>query len=141
MALIEAMASGLPCIGTKVGGIPGLLEDGAGVVVPARDPSAIAAEMMRRLRDRSLRCSLTHRARQKVANGDSLSQPIERYLQLLRSPLGPTTGSTHRLRGRKSGPACGPPRHPGRHLLQGSVPFARGPSGSFSRAQRGRRHG
>jgi len=83
MALVEAMAAGLPCIGTQVGGIPGLLEDGAGIVVPARDPAATAAEMMRLAGDLSLRTSLAHRAREKVASGHSLSQSTRQYLQLL----------------------------------------------------------
>jgi glycosyltransferase involved in cell wall biosynthesis len=83
MALIEAMAAGLPCIGTQVGGIPALLEDGAGVVVPARDPAAIAAGMMRLLHDLSLRHSLAHRARDKAASAHSLSQSTRRYLELL----------------------------------------------------------
>ena len=42
MALLEAMAAGLPCIATEVGGIPGLLNNGAGLLVPSRDPVAVA---------------------------------------------------------------------------------------------------
>jgi len=38
-AMIEAMASGLPCIGTKVGGIPELLEDNC--LVPPNDVEAL----------------------------------------------------------------------------------------------------
>lgn len=43
-AMIEAMARGLPCIGTQVGGIPELLpsED----MVPANDPKALAAKIL-----------------------------------------------------------------------------------------------
>ena len=40
-AMIEAMARGLPCIGSAVGGIPELLQEGA--LVPPGDPSALAA--------------------------------------------------------------------------------------------------
>lgn len=39
--LIEAMALGLPCIGTQAGGIPELLEPDS--LVPANDPAALAA--------------------------------------------------------------------------------------------------
>jgi glycosyltransferase involved in cell wall biosynthesis len=39
--LIEAMACGTPSIGTRVGGIPEVLSDGAGLVVPPRDEEAL----------------------------------------------------------------------------------------------------
>jgi colanic acid/amylovoran biosynthesis glycosyltransferase len=44
--LKEAMAMGLPAIGTYHGGIPELIEDGvSGFLVPERDPEAIAARL------------------------------------------------------------------------------------------------
>ncbi len=43
MALLEAMASGLPVIATRVGGTPELVADGdGGILVPQRDPGALA---------------------------------------------------------------------------------------------------
>jgi glycosyltransferase involved in cell wall biosynthesis len=48
-ALIEAMARGLPCIGSAVGGIPELLD--AGELVPAGDAVALAASIERVLRN------------------------------------------------------------------------------------------
>lgn len=43
LSLLEALASGLPCIGTKVGGVPEMLE--LGIVVPPEDPQALAQAM------------------------------------------------------------------------------------------------
>ena len=40
--LKEAMATGLPVIGTRHGGIPELVDDGCGLLVPERDPEALA---------------------------------------------------------------------------------------------------
>jgi colanic acid/amylovoran biosynthesis glycosyltransferase len=42
VALMEALAAGVPAVGTAMGGIPELLCDGAGVLVPERSPGAIA---------------------------------------------------------------------------------------------------
>lgn len=42
LTVLEAMMAGLPIVATGVGEIPLVLEDGAGVVVPTRDPIAIA---------------------------------------------------------------------------------------------------
>jgi glycosyltransferase involved in cell wall biosynthesis len=41
--LIEAMASGLPCVATAVGGVPEVLEGSLALTCPPRDPDALAA--------------------------------------------------------------------------------------------------
>jgi glycosyltransferase involved in cell wall biosynthesis len=43
VVLIEAQASGLPAVATRVGGVPELIDDEAGVLAPPADPSALAA--------------------------------------------------------------------------------------------------
>ena len=45
MALLEAMAAGVPCVATAVGGVPALLSPGAGIVVPPQNPEALARAM------------------------------------------------------------------------------------------------
>jgi glycosyltransferase involved in cell wall biosynthesis len=42
-AMVEAMARGLPCIGTKIGGIPELLDESA--LVPVNDPRSLAEKI------------------------------------------------------------------------------------------------
>ena len=40
--LIEAMASGLPCVASSVGGVPEVLDPAGGLLVAPRDPTALA---------------------------------------------------------------------------------------------------
>jgi glycosyltransferase involved in cell wall biosynthesis len=56
-ALIEAMARGLPCIGSNVGGIPELLS--AAEMVPADDPPALAAAISALARDSARMAALS----------------------------------------------------------------------------------
>lgn len=51
-AVAEAMGFGLPCVTTDVGGLPEVVDDGkTGVLVPPRDPDALAAELIALLAD------------------------------------------------------------------------------------------
>lgn len=49
-SLLEAMAQGRPVVGTAVGGTPDVVPAAAGLLVPARDPDALAAAMARVMR-------------------------------------------------------------------------------------------
>jgi glycosyltransferase involved in cell wall biosynthesis len=50
VSLIEAMAYGVPVISTNTGGIPELLDNGAGVMVPQADSAALAAAIVKLIR-------------------------------------------------------------------------------------------
>ncbi len=51
LALLEAMWHGVPCVATAVGGVPEILADGAGALVPPQDAKALAAAMRVLLED------------------------------------------------------------------------------------------
>jgi glycosyltransferase involved in cell wall biosynthesis len=56
IALVEALAAGLPIVATRVGGIPELVVDGQhGLLVPARDDRALASAIERLSTDQALR--------------------------------------------------------------------------------------
>lgn len=62
--LLEAMALGTPCVSTDVTGIPEVLRpEETGLMVPQRDPAALASALGRLLDDAPLRLSLARRAR------------------------------------------------------------------------------
>ena len=65
--LIEAMTLGVPVVSTDVTGIPELVTDGrTGLVVPERDPAALAAAIRRILEDPELGANLARTARRLV---------------------------------------------------------------------------
>lgn len=86
MALLEAMAHSLPCIATAVGGIPELLENGTGIVVPPKDPQRLAQAMTRLIDDLDLRSTLARCGREKAESEFDLEQIADRYLELMKLP-------------------------------------------------------
>lgn len=67
MAMLEAMAAGVPVVATRVGAIPEAVGDGVeGLLVPARDAAALALAIGRLLDDRMLHARLACAARGAV---------------------------------------------------------------------------
>ncbi len=64
-AVLESMACGVPVVATDVGGIREVLQ-GLGVLVPPRNPEALAEGLIQLLTDESLRKSLATSARNEV---------------------------------------------------------------------------
>jgi glycosyltransferase involved in cell wall biosynthesis len=65
--LLEAMASGVPVIGSSSGYIPTVIE-GAGVVFPEGDADALARELVRLIDDGPFRTSLIRKGHDAVAD-------------------------------------------------------------------------
>ena len=80
MVVVEAMSQRLPVVATSVGGAPALLEGGAGILIPPRQPEAIAAAVRRLLHDPTLRRRLGDAAHDRV-RGMSWTATAERTLE------------------------------------------------------------
>jgi glycosyltransferase involved in cell wall biosynthesis len=67
MVLLEAAATGVPTIGSRIGGIPeGVIDGETGFLAPERDEEALAERMVTLLDDRGLRLSMGTKARALV---------------------------------------------------------------------------
>jgi glycosyltransferase involved in cell wall biosynthesis len=75
LALLEAMAAGLPVIATAVGGLPEVVEDGeTGLLIPPKDAAALAGALARLLADPALARRLGAKARTHVREHYSLDR-------------------------------------------------------------------
>lgn len=84
--VLEAMAAGLPVVVTRVGGADELIEDGVtGMLVPPREPEALARALGMLLRDEGLRRTTGTAARARAESEFALSGMIRRYEALYTS--------------------------------------------------------
>lgn len=78
--LLEAMATGLPCVATLVGGNPELIEDGiSGILVPAGDAQALMEALSRYTRNAELRRLHGGRARARAVERFGIDRMVAEY--------------------------------------------------------------
>lgn len=66
LAVMEAMAAGLPVVASAVGGVPELVVDGeTGLLIPARDAAALAEALERMAAQPAVRAAMGSAARQR----------------------------------------------------------------------------
>ncbi len=84
VALMEALALGLPVVATEVGGVPEAIDASNGILIPARDPAALADAIHTLVRDPERRARLGAGARASAARFD-IRRTVERLEAVYRS--------------------------------------------------------
>jgi glycosyltransferase involved in cell wall biosynthesis len=88
MTLIEAAMMGLPCVGSDLGGIPEVIEDGkTGFVYTAGNIPQLQERISRLLADEDLRLELGQNARQRAHEKFSLDKMLDGYEKVLMGVL------------------------------------------------------
>jgi len=85
VALIEAMAAGVPCVATRSGSICELIDDRTGVAVPVDDAAAFASALERLARDPAERRRLGENARERVARDFNIDRTAAQLARLIRA--------------------------------------------------------
>lgn len=90
VAYMEAMAAGVPTVGTDAGGVPELIENGrSGLLVPPRNPQALAEAIARIARDKALALRLAAAGRARVEHRFSSERGAQRLIaEIARLPAG-----------------------------------------------------
>jgi glycosyltransferase involved in cell wall biosynthesis len=89
LVFLEAMATGLPVLSTRVSAIPEVVVDGeTGLLVPPSDDAALADAMVRLARDAILRATLGRAGRARVRERFGLERMIDETLAVYREVLG-----------------------------------------------------
>jgi len=78
-SVVEAMAAGLPVVGSAVGGIPEIIEDNAGILVPPGNSNALAKAIITLLNNKQLVEEYGRNAKKSVRMKFSLEIALENY--------------------------------------------------------------
>ncbi len=78
--ILEYMSASLPVIATNVGGNPELVVDGkTGIIVPSRNPEAMADAIVRLLEDKNLAKKMGKEGRKRIEEKFSVERMVKRY--------------------------------------------------------------
>ena len=81
---LEAMASGLPCVGTRIGAMPEIVEHGlTGLLVPRRDPVSLALALLQLLEDADMARSMGRAGQDRVRSGWTWDAVVDRMTPAL----------------------------------------------------------
>lgn len=82
LAALEAMSAGVPLVATRVGGLPTLLEDGAGLLVPPADAPALAHALTQLMDDPAAATRIAQAGRARIVERYSFEAMVQRVQEL-----------------------------------------------------------
>lgn len=86
LTIAEAMAAGRPVVGSNVGAVPELIEDGVtGLLIPPSDVSALATAIARLLANPALRDRMGQQARVRVEERFAMSSWVAEHVRIVES--------------------------------------------------------
>lgn len=86
LVYVEAALHGLPRVGTRLGGVPFVIDDGSdGFLIPPGDDAALADRLARLHDDRALARAMGERARARALREFTAERMARRYVELLRA--------------------------------------------------------
>jgi N-acetyl-alpha-D-glucosaminyl L-malate synthase BshA len=94
LAALEALSSGVPVLGYRVGGLPEVVTEDAGILVPPFDTDALANAALRILDDPQLHEALSRGARARAVMHFQREPAVTRYEELLARALRAPRSST-----------------------------------------------
>jgi colanic acid/amylovoran biosynthesis glycosyltransferase len=95
VVLMEAMATGLPCVSTWITGVPELIENGVeGLLVPPASPHAVAAAVVRLMDEPQLAERIAAQGRRKVTGAYDLARNTQRLAEVFQAHLPGATTAT-----------------------------------------------
>mgnify|MGYP005847257897 CR=1 FL=1 len=81
--VIEAMASGIPVVATSAGGVPEIIKNGIdGLLVPPKNPEAIAAACIKLLKNKELYKRISTTAREKIRKYFTITKHSEKIIEI-----------------------------------------------------------
>ncbi len=87
-ALLEAMASGIPIVATRVGDVSDIIQDGVhGLLCPPGDPESLAGRLLEVIGDEGLRRTLGKRARSRARRRHTWERVAHRWIAAVRRHL------------------------------------------------------
>jgi glycosyltransferase involved in cell wall biosynthesis len=88
-ALLEAMGAGRPVVASRVAGVPDVIDDGVhGLIVPERDPVALAEAILRLIADRPFAERLGCAARTRIEQELTWEKTCARFEQVYQQAAG-----------------------------------------------------
>ena len=85
--VLEAMSFSVPVLATAVGGVPEVIQDGNGVVVPPNDPEALSEKMIELLKNDAMRRAMGLKGQQSLHPRFAPEKRVQRIVGLYEEAL------------------------------------------------------